>query len=95
MQKNSKYSVVTQRIRPLLGLAAHKHFNIGAALRSECQMRPTYTGTCSGIVLGCYEAVVPTLSCVPPETVEETVFFRSKDWEAACDTSSPPDTPGC
>ena len=34
MQKISKYSVVTQRIGPLFGLAAYKHFNTGAALRS-------------------------------------------------------------
>ena len=39
MQKISKYSVVTQRIGPLFGLAAYKHFNTGAALRSAANSK--------------------------------------------------------
>ena len=39
MQKISKYSVVTQRIGPLFGLAAYKHFNTGAALRSTANAK--------------------------------------------------------
>ena len=44
----------------------------------------------------CHEAVVCTLPCVSPEVVEETFFFffSSGEWEAACDASSPLDTPG-
>ena len=62
---------------------------------SECQISPTHTSTCSGTVLGCQEAVVRTLPFVPPEMVEETfLLFSSGDWEAACETSSPLDTPG-
>ena len=97
MQKISKYSVVTQRIGPLFGLAAYKHFNKGSCFEkcSECQIMPTHTSTCISTVLGCHVAMVHTLLCVPPEMEEETfLFLSSEDWEAACDTSSPWDTPG-
>ena len=65
------------------------------AMSVQCQNIPATICICSGTVLGCYEAVVRTLSFVSPEVVEETFFFFSSgEWEADCDTSSPLDTPG-
>ena len=90
MQKISKYSVVIQRILPLLRLAAHKHFNTGAAFRSAVNVKLG-----SGTVLGCHEAVVRTISYISPEKAEESFFlFSSGEWEAGCDTSSPLDMAG-
>ena len=86
-----------------LSTKAAKHS--GAALTSKgserhvmqvpCQNIPAAICICSGTVLGCHEAVVRTLPSVSPEVVEETFFlFSSGEWEAACDASSPLDTPG-
>ena len=86
------------RIRPLLGLAAHKNFNKHRSCfekYSESQIRPKHTSTCSDTVLVSHEAAVCTFPSVLPEAVEDTFFlFSSWEGEAGCDTSSLLDMPG-
>ena len=62
----------------------------------QCQNIPATICTSSGTVLGCREAVVRALPSVSLELAEESFFlFDCGEWEAACDASSPLDTPGC
>ena len=65
------------------------------AMPVQCQNIPAAICICSGTVLGCCEAVVRTLPSVSPEVNESFFIFDCGEWEAACDASSPLDTPGC